>query len=104
MSSKIVLNGELAPGSPTVARSGDITNESSLDRECENLTRKAAAGADQGKPQERSNGVVTPPLPKGCVPLTHQVAGHMYGKGTSKAGNGKFSPNVDKLAKSDCLL
>ena len=30
--------------------------------------------------------VVTPPLPEGCKPLSHQVAGHMHGKGRTKIG------------------
>ena len=35
---------------------------------------------------KRADEVVTPPLPKGCTPLIHQVAGHIHGKGKTKAG------------------
>ncbi|XP_038060723.1 inositol polyphosphate multikinase-like [Patiria miniata] len=78
-----VLNGAVAAsGVPSARAAGD---DGSLDRECESLTKNAPGGG-QNATQDRSNGVITPPLPKGCVPLSHQVAGHMYGKGTSKAG------------------
>ena len=29
---------------------------------------------------------ITPPLPKGTKPLSHQIAGHKYGKGKTKLG------------------
>lgn len=37
----------------------------------------------------KSNGLVvdTSVLPTNCLPLTHQVAGHFFGKGRTKLGN-----------------
>lgn len=35
---------------------------------------------------KKENAKVLPSLPLNCQPLSHQVAGHFYGKGKSKLG------------------
>ncbi|XP_077999083.1 inositol polyphosphate multikinase-like [Glandiceps talaboti] len=39
-----------------------------------------------GGSKTNSERVPTPPLPEGCHPLEHQVAGHIHGQGKTKAG------------------
>ncbi|XP_071808545.1 uncharacterized protein [Asterias amurensis] len=79
------LNGALA-ADMTRSTKG-CAEDDLLDQECQSLTSDISGAGGDNVGVDRSNGVVvTPPLPKGCQPLSHQVAGHMYGVGTSKAG------------------
>lgn len=36
-----------------------------------------------------------PSLPLNCQPLSHQVAGHFYGKGKSKLGTIKYNSTLN---------
>ncbi|XP_072050502.1 uncharacterized protein [Amphiura filiformis] len=64
------------------------------DAEVEELSSAASSVGQQQQPMDndvldldsRNTDVVTPPLPEGCKPLSHQVAGHIHGKGKTKAG------------------
>ena len=59
------------------------------DAEVEELSSHGSEHQDQpySAAETRDVDVVTPPIPEGCKPLSHQVAGHMHGKGKTKAGN-----------------
>ncbi|XP_070544482.1 inositol polyphosphate multikinase-like [Ptychodera flava] len=49
----------------------------------------ASAGDDAVK-KAAPGRIPTPPLPEGCIPLEHQVAGHIHGQGKTKAGMLQF--------------
>ena len=57
------------------------------DAEVEELSSHSSEHQPCSTAETRDVDVVTPPLPEGCKPLSHQVAGHMHGKGKTKAGN-----------------
>jgi hypothetical protein len=49
---------------------------------------------------DSSSSATTLALPVDCFPLTHQVAGHFFGKGKTKLGMNRIHDRTDCLNKN----
>ncbi len=85
------MDGLLENRSRNVEDEIENSPSDTTDGEVEELSTASSVGQstpqlDQQTDDSRFIDVVTPPLPEGCKPLSHQVAGHIHGKGKTKAG------------------